>query len=120
VDWDSALAFLGTAGARFRFVFPTMPGWAAVAVGELVITGEGAIDQSTLMGKGVGQVALGCRRAKVPCIGLAGTMRSNAEIARTFTQVRALTEIASVTEAKTAAANWLEKLAESVARDWES
>ena len=97
-----------------------MPGWAAVAVGELVITGEGAIDQSTLMGKGVGQVALGCRRAKVPCIGLAGTMRSNAEIARTFTQVRALTEIASVTEAKTAAANWLEKLAESVARDWES
>src|SRR5207249_788688 len=38
----------------------------------LVITGEGAIDRSTLMGKGVGEIARMCQAANVPCIGLAG------------------------------------------------
>jgi glycerate kinase len=42
---------------------------------QLVITGEGAIDASTLMGKGVGEIAKWCHRASVPCIGLAGTLR---------------------------------------------
>src|SRR5204863_10122750 len=39
---------------------------------NLVITGEGAIDRSTLMGKGAGQVAQRCRKLKIPCIGLGG------------------------------------------------
>lgn len=39
---------------------------------DLVITGEGAIDDSTLMGKGVGEVASLCRKLGKPCIGLAG------------------------------------------------
>ena len=41
---------------------------------DLVITGEGAIDRSTLMGKGVGQIAERCRRMKIPCIGLGGVV----------------------------------------------
>lgn len=41
---------------------------------DLVLTAEGAIDPSTLMGKGVGEVAAMCRAEDVPCIGLAGTL----------------------------------------------
>jgi len=44
---------------------------------QLVITGEGAIDASTRMGKGVGEIARMCRQAKVPCIGLAGTFHDS-------------------------------------------
>ena len=85
---------------------------------DLVITGEGAIDQSTLMGKGVGQLALGCLKAKVPCIGLAGSTRSSARIERAFTQVRALAEIATVKDAKADAQYWLERLSARLAWDW--
>ena len=35
-----------------------------LSAADLVITGEGAIDRSTLMGKGVGQVAERCRRVE--------------------------------------------------------
>ena len=45
---------------------------------DLVITGEGAIDRSTLMGKGVGQIAQRCRQLKIPCIGLAGMVSAGA------------------------------------------
>jgi glycerate kinase len=41
---------------------------------DLVITGEGAIDPSTLMGKGVGEVARLSHKHKIPCLGLAGTL----------------------------------------------
>jgi glycerate 2-kinase len=40
---------------------------------DLVITGEGAIDKQTSMGKGVGQLAKLCKKHHVPCIALAGT-----------------------------------------------
>ena len=46
-----------------------------IRTAQLVITGEGAIDASTLMGKGVGEIAKLCRQAGVPCLGLAGTLR---------------------------------------------
>ena len=39
---------------------------------DLVITGEGAIDRQTLMGKGVGELARLCKKLKVGCLGLAG------------------------------------------------
>ncbi len=41
---------------------------------DLIITGEGAIDRSSLMGKGVGELARMCQRMKRPCIGLAGVL----------------------------------------------
>jgi glycerate kinase len=82
---------------------------------DLVITGEGAIDSSTLMGKGVGQVAQRCRRLKIPCIGLGGvvSIRSGAE--ELFAQAHALTELTSVRQAKAQPARWLERLAQRVA-----
>ena len=41
---------------------------------DLVVTGEGSIDLSTQMGKGVGRIARLCREASVPCVGLAGVL----------------------------------------------
>lgn len=83
---------------------------------DLVITGEGAIDRSTLMGKGVGQIAHWCRKLKVPCIGLAGTVLAHSETS--FTQEHGLTDLTSMEKAKGKPAFWLEKLAERVAREW--
>ena len=83
---------------------------------DLVITGEGAIDQSTFMGKGVGQVALKCSSLKIPCIGLAGALARSSRLNRTFSQLRALTELTSEAEAKLRPAHWLERLAQAVAQ----
>jgi glycerate 2-kinase len=86
---------------------------------DLVITGEGAIDRSTLMGKGVGQIGRRCRALKIPCIGLAGRTDISPGKGSCFTQVRALTELTSVAQAKARPAYWLERLARSVARGGE-
>jgi glycerate kinase len=77
---------------------------------DLVITAEGAIDESTLMGKGVGQLASACRKWKVPCIGLAGVAHRSTRVKRAFAQVHALTDIAEVEQAKVRAKNLLAQL----------
>jgi glycerate kinase len=84
---------------------------------DLVITGEGSIDHSTLMGKGVGQVARQCRRLRIPCIGLAGVLpdRARIEARPVFAGLGALTELTALESAKADAAGWLERLAERVA-----
>ena len=81
---------------------------------DLVVTGEGAIDRSTLMGKGVGQIALRCRKRKIPCIGLAGMVGASPGTATLFTQVHALTELTTAAQAKAKPAYWLERLAQQV------
>ncbi len=83
---------------------------------DLVVTGEGAIDQSTLMGKGVGQIAVRCQDLGIPCIGLAGAVTRSARVRHAFRYVRALTEVADEEEAKARGAYWLERLSEQVAR----
>ena len=75
---------------------------------DLVITGEGAIDASTLMGKGAGQVARRCRQLKVPCLGLAGVVT---RAQRFFTRTYALTDLAVIQETQARPAYWLERLA---------
>ncbi len=85
---------------------------------DLVLTGEGAIDRQTLMGKGAGQIAQRCRTLGIPCIGLAGALEPGAATRRLFTDVRALTELTSPAQAKSQAALWLERLAAQAARDW--
>jgi glycerate 2-kinase len=82
---------------------------------DLVVTGEGAIDRSTLMGKGVGQIAQRCRQLKIPCIGLAGMISASLETAAFFTQARALTELTSAAQAKAKPAYWLEQCAQLLA-----
>jgi glycerate kinase len=86
---------------------------------QLVLTGEGALDASTLMGKGVGAIAQLCQRAGVPCIGLAGVVTEAARDAAAFTAVHALTpEFTSVGESMREPAAWLERLAAKAGAEW--
>lgn len=77
---------------------------------DLVLTGEGALDQQTLMGKGVGQIAFLCQRLKKPCIGVAGIVTEPERAKNLFTLTRGLTEITSEKNAKAHPARFLEKL----------
>jgi len=92
---------------------------ARVRAADLVITGEGAIDHSTIMGKGVGEIARLCRKLRKPCIGLGGTAERSNRVAACFTKLLALDEITSLQQAKAEAANWLAKLAERAAREYQ-
>jgi glycerate 2-kinase len=82
---------------------------------DLVITGEGCIDHSTLMGKGVGQIANRCNKLNIPCIAVAGVTHPDARLRRIFDQVHALLETTSKREAMSRSAHWLEHLAQRVA-----
>lgn len=76
-----------------------------------VITGEGALDDSTFMGKGVGQIARRCRRLGIDCFGLAGVVSLRAPQRRLFKRTLALTDITSLDQAKSQPARWLAELA---------
>jgi glycerate kinase len=82
---------------------------------DLVITGEGAIDRQTFMGKGVGQLAALCKKNRVPCIGLSGTADVPAK-QKLFSSVAALTQITTVDKAKKNAARYVAALAEKIGR----
>ena len=90
---------------------------------QLVITGEGAIDASTLMGKGVGEIARLCHQAGVPCIGLAGTFRRSDLMEQAgqqyFTQVAGMSPDLTTPElAMRDPGFWLPRLAAEVALKW--
>jgi len=78
---------------------------------ELVITGEGAIDHQTLMGKGTGEIAMLARAAGVPCMGLAGKVEDKRKSRRLFTDTGSLTELTTPASAVRNPSRWLEKLA---------
>ncbi len=106
------LAFLG---AELRPGFDLFARHAGLArrlrAADVVITGEGAIDRSTLMGKGVGQIAQRCRRLRIPCIGLAGMVSAGLGTAGLFAATYALTDLTTAGQAKAQPARWLERLA---------
>jgi glycerate 2-kinase len=88
---------------------------------DVIITGEGAIDRSTVMGKGVGEVARACALEKKPCIGLAGITPDLADTRALFTQLHALVPTMTTSDhAMADGATWLERLAAQVARGWKS
>lgn len=93
-----------------------------IASANLVITGEGAIDASTLMGKGVGEVAKLCKAKGVPCVGLAGTLPESfapKSASNKFALVRGIVpELAAPEEARRNASVWLARLAADVAKKW--
>jgi glycerate 2-kinase len=113
------MAFLG---AELRPGFELFARHAAlerrVRRADIVITGEGAIDRSTLMGKGVGEIAQRCGELRIPCIGLAGMVSPSRRTADLFTQAHALTDLTSVEQAEAHPARWLERLAQQAARRW--
>jgi glycerate 2-kinase len=94
-----------------------------IAQADLVITGEGAIDRSTLMGKGVGELAGLCVMGKVPCWGLAGKLAigqsNDREPVRPFERLwgiapRLTSEEAAMREPEI----WLPRLAAEAASAW--
>jgi len=85
---------------------------------ELVITGEGAIDRQTLMGKGVGQIAKLCVEAGVACWGLAGMAQEQDK--GSFDRLYRLTELTTAEEAINKAAQWLEQLASLAAKQYDT
>jgi glycerate 2-kinase len=87
-----------------------------LAQADLVVTGEGAMDRSTLMGKGAGRIAELCGERRIPCVGLAGIAVLSPGLRRRFVQLRALTDLTSPEEAKANAAFWLAQLSECAAQ----
>jgi glycerate kinase len=85
---------------------------------DVVITGEGAMDEQTRMGKGVGQIARWCARCGVPCVGLAGVVEKSVQESKLFVHTRALTEMADSARAHSRAARLLEQLSDETARVW--
>lgn len=85
---------------------------------NLVITGEGQIDRSTLMGKAVGELAALCLKSDLPCIALGGEIHDRAALVGKFALVGALTDLTSPARARRDAKSWLQKLAAQTARDF--
>jgi glycerate kinase len=86
---------------------------------QLVITGEGALDAQTLMGKGVGEIANVCQKFGVPSIGLAGVVPEPEKAREKFKAVYALTpDLTDKESALREPALWLERLAAKVAGEW--
>jgi len=83
---------------------------------DLVVTGEGRLDRSTLMGKGVGELAKRCRKLGVDCIALGGCIADRKMLAGKFSFVGALTDFTSATQAQAKAKLWLQRLASEAAR----
>ena len=82
---------------------------------DLVITGEGRLDASTAMGKGVGELARLCRKLGIPCIGLAGEVVPTQKL-KNFSQTAGITDLTDDRLAKKRPAFWLARLADAVAR----
>ncbi len=82
---------------------------------DLVITGEGSLDRSSLMGKGVGElIALSASHA-VPVIGLAGQVGKLSRTACTLQRARGLVDITDSASAMTAPGRWLRELSRQTA-----
>lgn len=84
---------------------------------DLVLTGEGRIDDSTFMGKGVGHLARLCRESRIHCIGFAGALGKSPAPKGEFREVYALTDMAKLSEAIAQPAIWLRAAAAKAARN---
>jgi glycerate 2-kinase len=85
---------------------------------DLVLTGEGSLDRSTLMGKGVGLLAQKCRNRQTPCIGLGGVASQKKQLNDLFQAVYTITpSLADSYEAQRDASKWLRLLAQRVASE---
>jgi glycerate kinase len=111
--------FMAFAGARLESGFDLFAKFARlekrIMAADLVVTGEGAMDEQTRMGKGVGQIAALCAKCGVPCIGLAGMIDGTVKHSRIFVHTGALIEITSAARAQAKAAHYLERLASEIA-----
>lgn len=114
-------------GARIESGFELFAKFAQldgkIAQADLVLTGEGAIDRQSLMGKGTGRLAQRCHLHGKRCVGLAGMVEGAAKTQtsdRLFHAAYGITPtMTSPVEAKKDAMSWLEKLANKIAADYD-
>jgi glycerate 2-kinase len=86
---------------------------------ELVLTGEGALDESSLMGKGVGELARLCQAKNIPCLGLVGRIQDRSRIGAGFQKLYGLSpELTTPSQALAEPARWLALAAEKAAREY--
>jgi glycerate kinase len=106
------MAFAGATLESGFAVFARTTGLAdKVRAASLVITGEGALDPSSIMGKGVGEVARLCQALGVPCLGLAGQVVEAPGLAELFARTRGLTQLTDPATAIADPVRWLEQAA---------
>ncbi len=89
---------------------------ARIQNADIVITGEGAIDEQTLMGKGVGELAALCKKLNKPCLGVAGVVTDSEKARSLFSNVHSLVDLTTPEEAKTDAGKWVQEIARRVAQ----
>jgi glycerate kinase len=77
-----------------QFVLETLGFDERMRAAAFVVTGEGRIDEQTMHGKLVGEVATRCRQAGVPCHGVVGNIALDPFSER-------ILDFASLTEAST-------------------
>ncbi len=88
---------------------------------DRVITGEGSVDRSSLMGKGVGEVVRLCEERGKPWLGLAGRLGEGMARKRMSRRFMAIVpDLADEKDAMARAGYWLEKLAEQAAESTET
>jgi glycerate 2-kinase len=88
-----------------------------LARSDLVLTGEGAIDASSLMGKGVGELMRRSCARGIPCLGLCGIIQDYDLVRAHFSQLHCLTpELTTPALAMAEPAQWLARAAERAAR----
>ena len=112
------------AGARLEMGIDVFKRYAMledrIRAAQLVITGEGAIDAQSLMGKGVGEIATLCGTLGVPCIGIAGAILERMRAQTIFHALYALTpDLTDQASALRDAASWLERAAAQAAGRWD-
>lgn len=93
----------------------------AIADSDVVITGEGTYDSTSLRGKVVGTVAAAAQEASLPCLVVAGQLRVGRReaAAHGVDEMLALSDLAgSVDAAQSDAARWLTSAAVRLASGW--
>jgi hypothetical protein len=76
---------------------------------------KGAIDHTTAMDKGCGDVARRGHRQRIACFGRGGKVVRSAETKRMITQLQGLTDLTTAENAMRKPAHWLTRLAEKTA-----
>lgn len=86
---------------------------------DLVITGEGMIDKSSMMGKAVGSISKLCKRHHIKCIALAGQAKDLETLTKHFEHIIPLVpKFTSLEKSLNSPAFWLSEAAESLARGY--
>ena len=116
------LAFLNaTLKPGIDLVLDTLNFNQTLSGAKLVITGEGCLDDQTLMGKAPAGVAERAARRGVRCIAIGGCIDHAHETAlrKTFASIESLSEFAGSPEASMReTARWLENLAKARISEW--